>query len=181
MLNGNYRSIHLELIIQHILTTLIFSILLLLQPDYCPLQASPLVHDYKMSVTEVIYQPATASFEVKFYLFSDDITATLTGNPASVLPGRDAINTYILQHFELKVNGTKQALDFFSIRNKEDQVLVQFNTPAFAGNIANIAVRNTLMTDKFQEQTNVVYAIVPGKNKKTEMLDGKRSEGYFSY
>jgi hypothetical protein len=134
-----------------------------------------------MSVTEVIYQPATANFEVKFYLFTDDITATLTGNPASALPGRDAINTYILQHFELKVNGTKQGLAFFSIRNKEDQVLVQFNTPAFAGNIANIAVKNTLLTDKFQEQTNVVYAIVPGKNKKTEMLDVKRSEGYFSY
>ena len=163
------------------MTHLFFTLLLLVSPESYQRRNFPLVHDFKMSVTEVIYQPASNNFEVKFYLFTDDLTATLTGNPESALPGRDVIGNYILQHFEVDINGEKQALEFFSIRQKEDQVLVQFNTPALAGNLSNIAVKSTLLLEKFREQTNVVYAIVPGKTKKTDILDGKKSACYFPY
>ena len=36
-------------------------------------------HDFKMSVCEVIYSAESEAFEVKFYLFTDDLTAALHG------------------------------------------------------------------------------------------------------
>jgi hypothetical protein len=162
------------------LISTIFSILLFLQPDCFRLKEAVL-HDYKMSVCEVVYQPATTGMEVKFYLFTDDLTAALTGNPTAALPGREVIGQYILQHFQLKVNGNAQNLQFYAIRQKDEQVLVQFNTGAISGNISNIAVTNSLLTEKFKEQTNVVYAIVPGNSKKTEMLDHNKTSAYFYF
>jgi len=139
------------------------------------------LHEYKMSVCEVIQQPAAGNYEVKFYLYTDDLTEALTGNPTAPLPGRDQITAYILQHFSLQINGASQNLQFYSIRQKEDQVLVQFNTPAVSGNLSNIKVKNNLLTEKFSRQTNMVYAIIPGKNKKIEMMDAKKQEVVFSF
>jgi hypothetical protein len=75
-------------------------------------------HDFKMSVTEVVYTEEKKAFEVKVYLFIDDLTATLTGDPVAVLPAQTDISKYILKHLELNVNGGKQALTFQSIRQK---------------------------------------------------------------
>ena len=139
-------------------------------------------HDFKMSVTEVVFFEEKKAFEVKFYLFTDDLTATLTGDPNAALPASQDIGDYILKHFELSVNGGKQALTFQSIRQKNDQVLVTFSTHVFTQKkIAKITVKNSLLVEKFREQTNMVYAILPGKSKLTQILDATNMEGVFSF
>ncbi len=138
-------------------------------------------HDFKMSVTEVVYSVEAKAFEVKFYLFTDDLTATLAGDPMAPLPTQTDISNYILKHFGLSVNGVKYALTFQSIRQKNDQVLVTFSTAVFTQKISKITVKNSLMVEKFKEQTNMVYAILPGKGKLTEMLNAGDGEGEFSF
>lgn len=138
-------------------------------------------HDFKMSVTEVIYKPETKAFEVKFYLFTDDLTATLTGDPLASLPAQTNISNYILKHFELSVNGSKQVLTFQSIRQKNDQVLATFSTPVFNQKIKKINVKNSLLIEKFKEQTNMVYALLPGKGRETELLNSGAVEGEFNF
>ncbi len=138
-------------------------------------------HDFKMSVTEVVYSAETKAFDVKFYLFTDDLTATISGDPNAALPAREAISSYILKHFELNVNGGKQALTFQSIRQKNDQVLATFQTPVFAQKITKINVKNSLLVEKFREQTNMVYALLPGKGRETKMLNASITEGQFTF
>ncbi|MCC6724030.1 MAG: hypothetical protein IT258_05930 [Saprospiraceae bacterium] len=138
-------------------------------------------HDFKMSVTEVVYKEETKAFEVKVYLFIDDLTATLTGDPNAALPTSKTIGDYVLKHLELNVNGGKQVLSFQSIRQKNDQVLATFSTPVFTQKIKKINVKNSLLIEKFREQTNMVYALLPGKVRETELLNAGDVEGEFSF
>jgi hypothetical protein len=138
-------------------------------------------HDFKMSVTEVVYKEETKAFEAKVYLFTDDLTATLTGDPMAALPASKTIGDYVLKHLELSVNDSKQTLTFQSIRQKNDQVLASFSTPVFTQKIKKINVKNSLLIEKFREQTNMVYALLPGKGRETEMLNAGDLEGEFSF
>lgn len=133
-------------------------------------------HDFKMSICEVIYEPSDRHFDVKIYLFTDDLTEVLTGDPKAALPTREVISQYVLQHLGVQVNGVQQTLQFSAIRQKEEQVMVQFSTPSL-GSVqpATVAVWDNIMLEKFREQTNMLYLIVPGKNKRTEALDAKRT------
>jgi hypothetical protein len=138
-------------------------------------------HDFKMSVTEVVFTEEKKAFEVKVYLFIDDLTATLTGDPMAPLPATKTIGDYVVKHLELNVNGSKQALSFQSIRQKNDQVLATFSTPAFTQKIKKINIKNSLLIEKFKEQTNMVYAILPGKGRETELLNAGDVEGEFDF
>ena len=133
-------------------------------------------HDFKMSICEVVYEPTDRHFDVKLYLFADDLTEAITGDPKAALPTRETISQYALQHLGIQVNGGQQVLQFSSIRQKEEQVLVQFTTPSL-GSIqpATVAIWNNIMLEKFGGQTNIVYLIVPGKDKRSEALDAKRT------
>ncbi len=143
--------------------------------------APALDHDFKMSVTEVVYSAETKAFEVKFYLFTDDLTATLAGDKNAPLPASKDIGDYVLKHFELSVNGGKQTLTFQSIRQKNDQVLATFSTPVFPQKITEINVKNSLLVEKFREQTNMVYALLPGKGRETKLLNASTTEGAFTF
>ena len=138
------------------------------------------LHEFKMSVTELIYHPEDHHFEVKIYLFTDDLTEVLTGNPSAPLPTRVQVEQYLQQHFTLLVGGQPQPLQLQGIRQRADQVLVQLSSPQ--GTIApqQLEVRNQLLTSRFKDQTNMVYLIVPGKHKKTEALDQQRWQVFFT-
>ena len=140
------------------------------------------VHDFKMSVCEVVYAPSNDNFDVKFYIFTDDLNAALGHEAGAALPGREEVTQYVQQHFSLQINSVPQALTFYSLRQKDEQVLVQFSTPKLGGATPlKIQVKDNLLVEKFREQSNVVYAILPGKSKKTAVLDSGKQEAEFGY
>lgn len=141
----------------------------------------PFLHDFKMSVCELIYEPSDRHFEIKVYLFTDDLTQALTGDPRAPLPPREAISQYVQQHLELYVNNSSQQLQFYSIRQKEEQTLLQFRTQSLEGSPASIFVKNDLLLEKFSEQSNMVYLVAPGKSKQVEALGNNRRNTSFGW
>lgn len=141
----------------------------------------PFLHDFKMSVCELIYEPSDRHFEIKVYLFTDDLTQALTGDPRAPLPPREAISQYVQQHLELYVNNSSQQLQFYSIRQKEEQTLLQFRTQSLEGSPASIFVKNDLLLEKFSEQSNMVYLVAPGKSKQVEALGNNRRNASFGW
>jgi hypothetical protein len=138
------------------------------------------MHEFKMSVCEIIYSESDKHFEVKAYLFMDDVTEAITGDPKAPLPNRDQLVQYVQKHFSLQVDGQAQTLQFYALRQKEEQVLLHFTAPALGKSPASVTVKDDLLIEKFSEQTNMVYLIVPGHNKKVEALDKKKTQVAFS-
>ncbi|MEY4202632.1 MAG: hypothetical protein RL013_334 [Bacteroidota bacterium] len=141
----------------------------------------PFLHDFKMSVCELIYEPSDRHFEIKVYLFTDDLTQALTGDPRAPLPPRETISQYVQQHLELYVNNSRQQLQFYSIRQKEEQTLLQFRTQSLEASPASIFVKNDLLLEKFSEQSNMVYLVAPGKSKQVEALGNNRRNASFGW
>ena len=140
------------------------------------------IHDFKMSVCEMVYAPEKEAFDVKFYLFQDDLKQTLYGNQdVRSIDGEEA-RDYILKHFEMSANGLKQPLSYQSMREKDDQVLVQFRTAKIPlEGLSGVQVKNSLLTGTFREQINMVYLVLLGKPKQTLMLNAMRTEGELSF
>ena len=156
-----------------------YLLLLMLLPSF---GASPPAaeHDFKLSVCEIIYDQPRQSFELKFYLFQDDLRDCLYGNPAAPdLQEKDAV-AYIRRHFSLWSNQQQQELTFRSLREKNDQVLVIFNTRQLPLNSQRtLKVQSTVFLEKFRQQTNMIYVIIPERSKLTKILNAGRTEGEF--
>jgi hypothetical protein len=135
-----------------------------------------------MSVCEVVYSTEKEVLEVKFYIFQDDLKAVLYGNPDAPAIEEGLASGYILKHFNLAINGLPQPLGFQFMRGKNDQILVQFATQKIpVGSISSIQVKSNLLTEKFRDQINMVYAVLPGREKLTQILDATKTEARFSF
>lgn len=144
--------------------------------------ATGMMHEFKMSVCEVIYLPENQAFDLKFYLFQDDFKETLYGNPLAEKIEATAARDYILKHFELIVNGQQQPLSYQDMREKSDQVLLQFTSQKIPiSGISKIRVKNSLLLEKFRKQINMMYFLFPEKPKQTLMLNATRTEGELSF
>jgi hypothetical protein len=52
-------------------------------------------HDFKMSVCEIVYVPENQGFDVKFYLFADDLKAAVYGNPEAAELAAEVAGNYV--------------------------------------------------------------------------------------
>jgi hypothetical protein len=138
-------------------------------------------HDFKMSVCEIVYVPENQGFDVKFYLFADDLKAAVYGNPEAAELATEVAVNYVLKHFSLTVNGRQHTPVFQSMREKNDQVLLHFTCPGISlRNLEQVNLKNNLLIEKFRDQVNMVYLVLPEHSKKTLMLNAAKTEGSFS-
>lgn len=154
---------------------------MLLFLSFGPLSGGP-AHAFKMSVCEIVYAPQRRAFDVKCYLFQDDLRETLYNDPMNGLLSADVVGKYVLGHLELSVNGQVQTLRLQELRTKDDQVLVQLTGLALPANtkVNQLAVQNKLLLDKFGSQVNMVYVYYPNEQSKhTKMFDIRKTQATF--
>ena len=137
-------------------------------------------HPIKMSVCEVIYRADQANFEIKCYLYQDDLRETLYGRPDAGDLDQATVSSYILKQVSMSVNDQQKNLAFQSLRFKNEQVLVTFVSDKISGAVSKVTLNNRLLIDKFSSQTNVVYLYYPDENaKKTKMLNINTTQALF--
>ncbi len=155
---------------------LIFFHLLIAYPFDC----STTFHPFKMSVCEITYIEEKEIFDVRFYVFQDDLKETLYGDPQSPNLAADSASSYILKKVKLSLSGQPVHLAFSEMKEKEDQVMVVFHSGKINLHTnPNLLVSNCLLIEKFRKQTNMVYLSLPGRPKLTQILNAGKTEGRF--
>ena len=133
-----------------------------------------------MSVSEVEYSAMTESFEVRVYLFQDDLKEAVYGDPLSPLLENAAISEYILAHIELEIDNEPVPLSFIELKERKDQVQVIFTTKKVNLKGANnVLISNELLIETFPKQTNMVYLSLPDKSRLTQILNAVKTIGEF--
>jgi hypothetical protein len=139
-------------------------------------------HDLKLSVCEIEYHSETQTCNLTFFLFQDDLKEALYADPFAPRLEQKDVEAYILKRFEWQLNGKKQEMRFHSLREKNDQIAVQFTSAKTSNSdISEMYVKNTLLVEQFRAQVNMVYAIFPAHSKKVQMLTATKTEGRFSF
>lgn len=138
-------------------------------------------HPMKMSVCEVVYQPASRVFLVKCYLFQDDLRETLYNDPYKGTLDQGHVEPYLKQHVLVRFDQAAQNLQFQGIQTKNEQILVTFTVPMPTVGVQSIAVNNTLLVGKFSNQTNMVYLYYPNEqNRQVRMCNVQQTAATFS-
>lgn len=132
------------------------------------------LHKFYVGVFQIDYFKEKKSVQITTRLFIDDLEKALQKkhNKHFYITTKDEIaNTnkyiedYIKQHFIVKLNGKNQIITLLT-KEQEDNIIICYFKISFSEKIKTIELTNTILTDIFSEQQNLVHLNNNG-NKKT--------------
>jgi len=145
-------------------------------------------HQFYVSVTDIGYNKENKTFEVSIKLIGHDLEHALEhgGVPKLYLgtekereDADEYLMNYIKKHFEIKVDNQKTTLRFVGKEvNNDDAIYCYLKTdklPSFK----EITINNTLLTEVFKEQSNLVYLKI-GNEKIDFTLNNANTSGSHS-
>jgi hypothetical protein len=134
-------------------------------------------HPIHVSVTNMDIDPGRGTVELSVKIFADDfqdlifhrysvqLRLTEQENPGDKI---DAVNRYIASALQMEINGKPaEGLQFLESRLNEGAIWLYYKYN-YGGRINSLKIRNTLMLEKFDDQTNLL--IVAYNDKETTEL-----------
>lgn len=165
-----------------------FALLLLLLTCLSAYIPKPAVHDFHTSLTEINYNPKTKSLEMTIRVFTDDLELALTtinnGKAVKIKPedfSTDALTLkYLRKHLAfVSPNKDVVAYDFIGKEVELDATWLYVEVPA-ATNFQGYSIFNSIMTELFDDQTNLLNLIYPDK-KKSFVFDNKTKVAVYPF
>jgi len=140
-------------------------------------------HKFYVSVTEIEFNEEVQSLQIISRVFTDDLEALLQEryNPSiKLLSSGDEgeveanLNKYLGQKFEVQVNGKSYEMIYLGKEYEDDMTLLYLEVPNVSS-VKSVKIKNSVLTDLFSEQKNLVHVEVGGKTKSL-ILTGERDE-----
>ena len=151
-------------------------------------------HDFYVSITSIRHNLEKENLFIRIKLFASDIEQSFLHEKENVLGIRENsknekvkknLEKYIFSKFSIKINGKPIDISLVKLvfetseRREEDLFICEFE--AFdISNINSIKVSNSILTERFDSQTNIVFIIANGK-RETLNLDRRISHGEITY
>lgn len=145
-------------------------------------------HPFYVSVTEVVQHKNTGQVQVSSRIFFDDFERALEKRyktKVNILKPVDRklvdglIAAYIKDHLQISANGKILSLKYLGYEIEEDAAWCYFET-ADVGSIKHLSIKNDILFEQHESQSNMIHAIVNGQRKSTK-LDNPKSLVQFTY
>ena len=138
------------------------------------------IHPFHVSVCEVYYNEKTHSLEISMKIFTDDLELSIQkegnnefslidANPEKV--EKSTIASYLIDKFEIGINGKKIDLDFIGFEFDGNATLCYFEARKIR-RIDKIEINNSIITEVFDDQINLTHF-----QYKEEMKSVKATKG----
>ncbi len=121
-------------------------------------------HKYYVSSTKIIYNESQHSFQVFIDVFTDDLQAILNkryGKGFQLDPDSDTkdienvLERYLKTKCKMSINDEKMVLDYVGKKYDRESTLIYMQF-ILDEKIQTITFENTILTDLFEEQKNIV-------------------------
>ncbi|MFZ4436597.1 MAG: DUF6702 family protein [Flavobacterium psychrophilum] len=131
------------------------------------------VHKFYMGIYQVEYVPAKKRLQISMRLFVDDCNTALyqnyqqktkLGDKQQTAAEVNLLTTYIQSHFKVSINGKSFPLQF-KRKELDNNVLVCYYTCEEVPKLSRVVIENTVFTDVFSEQQNMIQAQLFGKKQ----------------
>lgn len=138
-------------------------------------------HEYYLSVTEINYKAESQSLQIITRVFTDDFENVLRQRFNDEIrlvenyeegPVEKMIARYLRQKLQINSNGQQHQLKYLGKEYENDQVVLYIeveNVPSFK----EIEITNSILTDLFDDQKNVVHVKVNGVTKSLLLQRGR--------
>ena len=144
------------------------------------------VHKFYMGIYQVEYAPAKKRVQIAMRLFVDDCNTALyqnynqktkLGDKQETVAEVNLLTTYIQAHFKVVVNGNSYPIQF-KRKELDNNVLVCYYTCENVPKLSRVVIENTVFTDVFSEQQNMIQAQLFGK-KQSALLTQSANQAVF--
>ena len=141
-------------------------------------------HPIHVSVTNMDLDPGRGTVELSVKIYADDFQDLIMQKYSvqlrltdQVNPGQkiDAVNRYISHALQVEINGKPlNGLEFVDSKLNEGAIWLSYRYD-YGGEIKSLKVRDTIMLEKFEDQTNL---LIIGYNDKQNgyRMDNKNTE-----
>lgn len=142
------------------------------------------LHKFYVGVYQVNYVPKKKELQITTRIFIDDLEKTLEkkfqkriylATPKEITETNDLIKQYLHEKVMIFVNSSPKNLKFLG-KETEDNVLICYLTTAVPEKINSIEIHNSVLTETYPEQQNIVHFNISG-NKKTLLLTDSEPQG----
>ena len=147
-----------------------------------------LFHPFYVSVTEITQNPKTKTVQVSVRVFFDDFEKALDHKykaKLNILKPVDRkkvdllIADYLQKHLQIKANQKPLLLKYIGYEIEEDAAWCYFETEKL-GTIKNFDIRNDILFDEHDSQSNMVHVTLNGQRKSTK-LDNPKAEARLTF
>lgn len=130
-------------------------------------------HEYYLSVTEINYKAESESLQIITRVFTDDFENVLRQRfnddirlvkDSEEGPVKKMTERYLRQKLQLKTNGKEHQLKYLGKEYDNDQVILYIEVEKVIP-FTEIEINNSILTDLFDDQKNVVHVKVNGVTK----------------
>ena len=146
------------------------------------------VHKFYVSVTQVDYVPSKKRIEITSRIFIDDFEKALNKKynkkinftSTKELPeAEELIKAYLKEKIKISINKKPQEIEFLA-RELEGDVLILYTKIAISKKINTFEIYNSLLTEIYSDQQNIVHTNING-NKKSLLMTNTSSKEKIDY
>ena len=146
------------------------------------------VHKFYVAIFKIDYVSEKKMLQITTRIFIDDMntalfkkfkTHTQLGEIAETPEDVELMKKYITEHFSIQINGQKRPL-FFHSKELENNVLICYFSVKEVTKVKSLTVTNTILTEVFPEQQNIIQTNVSGK-KQSLLLSEETVSGTLKY
>lgn len=138
-------------------------------------------HTFYVSVTEIEYNEKAQSLQIISRVFSDDLENLLQKRYDESLRLSEKknsekltgyLNKYLGQRLQVQIDGKPQKLNYLGMEHENDMVLLYLEIPGVP-QFKNIRIKNSVLTDLFSDQKNLVHVDYKGEIKSLILTHSK--------
>lgn len=131
------------------------------------------LHKFYMAVYQINYAPEKKMLQITSRIFIDDLNKALEkkynkklylGTEKETAAELILVKEYLASHFSIKVNNQSKPMNFLS-KEVDDDVLVCYWSIKGISKINSLEIYNTVLTDCFPDQKNLVHTSASGIKK----------------
>lgn len=146
------------------------------------------LHKFYVGIYQVNYVAKKKEIQITARIFIDDLEKALEtkykkkiylATPKEISETNGFIKSYLDEKFRFKVNASVKNLKFLG-KETEDNVLICYLTTPVPEKINAIEIVNSVLTEIFPEQQNIVHINING-NKKSLLLTDSEPEGSLEF
>jgi hypothetical protein len=163
-------------------------IVFLLLPILLFTTSASTVHKFHMALYQINYAPEKKMLQVTSRIHIDDLNKALEKNYKKKISFEDekgseeeliSVKEYLSNHFSIKVNDQINALNFLSKEIDGDELVCYWSIKNIS-QINSLEIYNTILTDCFDDQQNMINVNVLG-GKKSFLLTNSTSTKVLKY
>lgn len=146
------------------------------------------LHKFYVGIYQINYVANKKEVQVTARIFVDDLEKALEAKykkkiylstPKEIAETNGFIKSYLSEKMQIKVNSSVKSLKFLG-KETEDNVLICYLTAPVPEKINAIEIYNSVLTEMFPDQQNIVHINING-NKKSLLLTDSEPEGYLEF